>query len=193
MIYLYLFFEFFVIGLFTFGGGYAMIPLIRQVVISRGWMTENLFLDFLAVAESTPGPIAINMATFVGSTQAGLLGSIVATIGVVLPSFIIIILIASLLKHLLDNKYVQSFLNGIKPVILGLIISTGITLFAKSIGYNSITSFTYRPETMIIMIVLVIIYFGYKFTFKKKINSILFIIIAASLGITTFMIANLIG
>lgn len=193
MIYLYLFFEFFVIGLFTFGGGYAMIPLVRQVVIERGWMSEALFLDFLAVAESTPGPIAINMATFVGATQGGVLGSLVATIGVVLPSFIIIILIASLLKHLLENPYVKSFLNGIKPVILGLILSTGLILLAKSIGYSAPNHFHYQLETIIIMLVLLTIYFGYKILFKKKINSILFILLSASTGLTTFMISALLS
>ena len=99
MIYLLLFLEFLKIGLFTFGGGYAMIPLIRETVVARMWLTENEFYDFIGICESTPGPIAINMATYVGSTQAGFLGAVCATIGVILPSFIIIILIASILKH----------------------------------------------------------------------------------------------
>jgi len=191
MIYIYLFFEFFVIGLFTFGGGYAMIPLIRQMVLERGWIAEEVFLDFLAVAESTPGPIAINMATFIGATQAGPLGSIVATLGVVLPSFIIIVLIASLLKHLLANKYVKAFLNGIKPVILGLILSTGIILFVKANGFINVSTFNYQLETTIISLVLTATYFGYKILFKRKMNSILFIVFAASIGITTFMISAL--
>ena len=91
MIFLELFIEFFLIGLFTFGGGYAMIPLVKDLVIEKGWLTEEAFYNFLGVCESTPGPIAINMATYVGSTQGGVLGSIVATLGVVLPSFIIIV------------------------------------------------------------------------------------------------------
>lgn len=192
MIYLYLFLEFFLIGLFTFGGGYAMIPLVRQVVIERGWMTESLFMDFLAVAESTPGPIAINMATFVGATQGGVLGSIVATFGVVLPSFIIIVLIASLLRHILDNKYVQGFLKGIKPVIVGLILSTGFILIAKALGYVDIKTFNYSLETILIMLMLASLYFGYKILKKKKMNSILFILISAAMGLGVFMISNLI-
>ena len=94
MIYLQLFIEFFLIGLFTFGGGYAMIPLVRETVLENGWLTEAQFYDFIGVCESTPGPIAVNMATFIGSDQAGVLGSICATLGVVLPSFIIILIIA---------------------------------------------------------------------------------------------------
>ena len=97
-IYLILFFEFFKIGLFTFGGGYAMIPLVREVVLEYGWMSEDAFTNFIGVCESTPGPIAVNMATYVGSSTGGIIGSIMATIGVVLPSMIIIILILTLLK-----------------------------------------------------------------------------------------------
>ncbi len=193
MIYLYLFFEFFVIGLFTFGGGYAMIPMIRQLVVERGWISEDMFVNFLAVAESTPGPIAINMATFVGSTQAGFLGSVVATLGVVLPSFIIIILIASILKLFLSNPYVQAFLKGIKPVIIGLILSTGLILFVKALGFESISRFHYQTETLIMTLVLTFIYFAYKKMFQQKMNSILFILLSASVGITTFMISHLLG
>ena len=89
MIYLQLFVTFFEIGLFTFGGGYAMISLIRDKALALGWLTEEQLLNMIAVAESTPGPIAVNMATFVGSTQGGVLGALTATLGVVLPSFII--------------------------------------------------------------------------------------------------------
>ena len=99
MIYLELFYEFFIIGLFTFGGGYAMIPLIKETVLTNEWLTIDEFYRFVGVCESTPGPIAVNMATYVGSTQGGFLGSICATLGVVLPSFIIILLIAMLLKN----------------------------------------------------------------------------------------------
>lgn len=193
MIYLQLFLEFFLIGLFTFGGGYAMIPLIKQIVIKNLWLTEDLFIDFLAVAESTPGPIAINMATFVGATQGGPFGSIVATIGVVLPAFLIIILIAALLKHLLDNPYVQAFLKGIKPVIFGLILATGIVLFMKSIGFTGFTSFDFKYQTLVISILLITLFVGYKLYFKKKMNSILFILLAASIGITTFLYFNLLS
>ena len=103
MIYLILFLEFFKIGLFTIGGGFAMIPLIEEIAVRYGWMTESEFFDLIGVCESTPGPIAINMATYIGSSQGGLLGSIVATLGVVLPSFIIIIIIATVMKNMTKN------------------------------------------------------------------------------------------
>ena len=137
MSYLLLFIEFFLIGLFTFGGGYAMIPLVNELVVDKhGWLTKGEFVDFIGVCESTPGPIAINMATFVGTSQGQLLGAIVSTLGVVLPSFIIILVIASLLQKIIKNKYVQLFLNGIKPVVIGLILSTGIILLIEAVGLN---------------------------------------------------------
>ena len=98
MIYLELFLTFLQIGAVSFGGGYGMISLIREKVLTHGWLTEKQLLDMIAVSESTPGPIAVNMATFIGSAQGGILGSFLATLGVVLPSFIVILIIASLIR-----------------------------------------------------------------------------------------------
>ena len=183
MIYLYLFFEFFKIGLFTFGGGYAMIPLVREVVLNYNWLTEDEFISFLGVCESTPGPIAINMATYVGASQAGFLGSLLASIGVILPSLIIIIIIAALFHKLMKNRYVQYFLSGIKPVAIGLICSSGIILLMKSIGYESLEVFNFSFRPLVIIAMLLIVLAIYKFIFKKKINTIAFIAIAAVFGI----------
>ncbi len=188
MIYLKLFLEFFKIGLFTFGGGYAMIPLIKEVVLKYNWLTESSFYDFIGVCESTPGPIAINMATYIGSLQAGLLGSVLATIGVVLPSFIIILLIASIMKKALKNKYVQFFLSGIKPIILGLIFSTGLILLAKSIGYTSLDSFSLDYRSLIIFSIILLSYFFIKLTFKKKMSTISIIVYSALIGIVVCVI-----
>ena len=115
MIYLQLFLNFLMIGTVSFGGGYGMISLIRETVVSNGWLAESEFLNMIAVSESTPGPLAINMATFVGSTQGGFFGALAATFGVVLPSFIIISLIALAMKRLMKYGGVQAFLNGIRP------------------------------------------------------------------------------
>lgn len=188
MIYLLLFYEFFKIGLFTFGGGYAMIPLVREVVLKYDWATENEFYNFLGVCESTPGPVAINMATYIGSSQGGLLGSIVATLGVVLPSFIIIVLVASILKKFIKNKYFQAFLDGVKPVVVGLIISTGLMLIAKCIGYNSLSEFNFDYKSLILFIMIASIFYVTKIVFKKKINTILLILISSVLGILVCMI-----
>lgn len=182
-IYLLLFLEFFKIGLFTFGGGYAMIPLVKEVVLEYGWLTESEFYNFIGICESTPGPIAINMATYIGARQGDLLGSICATVGVILPSFIIIILIAALLKNIIKNSYVQAFLTGIKPVVLGLIASTGLILFAKAIGYVNLKTFNFNLPATIIFGVLVILYFGVLKLFKKKLSAISVILISAILGI----------
>ena len=182
-IYLLLFLEFFKIGLFTFGGGYAMIPLVKEVVLEYGWLTESEFYYFIGICESTPGPIAINMATYIGARQGDLLGSICATVGVILPSFIIIILIAALLKNIIKNSYVQAFLTGIKPVVLGLIASTGLILFAKAIGYVNLKTFNFNLPATIIFGVLVILYFGVLKLFKKKLSAFSIILISAILGI----------
>lgn len=188
MVYLLLFFEFFKIGLFTFGGGYAMIPLIKELVLKYNWLDESKFYDFIGVCESTPGPVAINMATYVGSTQGGFLGSCCATFGVVLPSFIIILLVASLLTKLLNNKYTKYFLNGVKPIIMALILSTGLILLAKSIGYVNLNEFNFSWQSLVIFAIITIIYFIYKLIFKKKLNAIIIILISAVLGIAISII-----
>ena len=188
LIYWLLFFEFFKIGLFTIGGGYAMIPLIRQVVLKYNWATEDEFYNFLGVCESTPGPIAVNMATYIGSTQGNVLGSICATLGVVLPSFIIIVLIAAILKNLVKNKYFQAFLNGVKPVVIGLIFSTGLLLVFKCIGFNSLSSFEFDYRSLIVFLTISFIFYFTKIKYNKKINTILLILISAILGILISLI-----
>ena len=183
-IYFILFYEFFKIGLFTFGGGYDMIPLVRQVVLEYGWMSEDAFTNFIGVCESTPGPIAVNMATYVGSTTGGIIGSIVATLGVVMPSMIIIILILTLLKTLTKNTHFQNALSGVKPVVLGLIFSTGLILVVNAIGFNfEKTTFTFDWKSFIILGVITLFYFLYQKLLKKKPNTILLIIFSAVLGI----------
>ncbi|MGE4572740.1 MAG: chromate transporter [Candidatus Izemoplasmatales bacterium] len=128
-----LLFTFFKIGLFTFGGGYAMIPLITEEVINKGWETHQTLIDFIAIAESTPGPFAINIATFIGYEQLFILGAVFTTLGVILPSFIIIVIIAKIFRHFADNKYVVGFLNGAKPVIVGVIFSVGVNFILLNV------------------------------------------------------------
>lgn len=183
MIYLLLFFEFFKIGLFTFGGGFAMIPLVEEVVLKHNWLSESAFYNFIGVCESTPGPIAVNMATYVGSMQGGLLGSILATLGVVLPSFIIILIVASVLKKFTDNKYFKAFIKGVKPVVVALILSVGVILLAKSIGYVSVHEFSFDLINIIIFALVCAIFWGVKLIFKKKLSTIPLILISAGLGI----------
>ncbi len=192
MIYWQLFYEFFLIGLFTFGGGYAMIPLIKDAVLKHGWLTETAFYDFIGVCESTPGPVAVNMATYIGSTTSGILGSVVATFAVVLPSFIIIVLIAAILKNIINNKYVIRALEGIKAVVLGLIISTGLILLITCLGYQSLEKFSFNFLSLLCLGILLLIYFGFYFWKKKKISTIVLIIISIVIGIGVCSIANII-
>jgi len=191
MIYLTLFFEFFKIGLFTFGGGYAMIPLVAETVTNYNWITESQFYDFLGVCESTPGAVAINMATYVGSTQGGLLGSILATLGVVMPSFIIIFIIASILKNFTENKYVKSFIKGVKPVITALIMTTGLILLAKTVGYVSVGEFSVDYVSIAVFALIILIWFLYKKLFGKKLSTVPLILISAVLGIIVSIVLNM--
>ncbi len=127
-----LFFEFFKIGLFTFGGGYAMIAQVRELCVEKKkWLTEDELVQMLAVAESTPGPIAINMATYVGFNRKKVLGSAFATLGVVLPSFIIILIISFFVKDFMANKYVAFAFRGINCAVAFLILKTGISMLLK--------------------------------------------------------------
>jgi len=128
-----IFFTFFKIGLFTFGGGYAMIPLIHFYVVDKyKWLGEKEFVDIIAIAESTPGPIAINSATYIGYKKYGVKGSISATIGVVLPSLIIIILISAFLMQFKENQWVECAFLGIRIGVSVLILNAGIRIYKKT-------------------------------------------------------------
>ena len=188
MIYLELFLTFLQIGAFSFGGGYGMISLIREKVLAYGWLTEEELLNMIAVAESTPGPIAVNMATFVGSVKGGILGSVLATLGVVLPSFVMILIIAALMRNFLKHEGVQAFLGGIRPCVVGLILATAITMFMSAvIGLVSIGDTTAIDlRGMIIFAILIAITVIAKFTFKKKPSPILMILISAGLGMLMY-------
>ena len=187
MIYLQLFLEFFKIGLFCFGGAFGMIPLIEETVVTRGWLTEAEFFNLIGVCESTPGPIAVNTATYVGSVMGGLPGSVVATLGVVLPSFLIILLIASVLKNLTDNKYFKGFMRGVKPVIVALILSTGSLLLLKTVGYAGLQKFRVEVVSVVILVLLSGIYFGITRLWKKKLNAVKIILLSAGLGLVVSM------
>ena len=132
MICLELFFTFLKIGAFTFGGGYGMIPLVQQEVLNHGWMDAELLYRFIGVCESTPGPIAVNMATFVGASQAGLLGSACATLGVVLPSFVIILAISYALEAFQHLRAVRYAFWGIRAGVLALILKALWSMWKQS-------------------------------------------------------------
>ena len=188
MIYLQLFLEFFKIGLFCFGGAFGMIPLIEETVVKHGWLTESEFFNLIGVCESTPGPIAVNTATYVGSVMGGPLGSIAATLGVVLPSFFIILLIATVMKNLTNNTYFKGFMQGVKPVIVALILSTGSLLLLKTIGYAGVQKFRVDVGSVVILVLLVGIYFGITRLWKKKLSAVKIVLLSAGLGVVVSMV-----
>ncbi len=125
MILLELFLNFLKIGAFTFGGAYGAIPIIRETVLSHSWLTEEQFSYFLAVSESTPGPIMVNMATYIGFEKAGILGSALCTLGTILPAYLVMILITSVLRHIIRHPRVKAVLAAIVPCVTGVIAATG--------------------------------------------------------------------
>lgn len=199
MIFLELFLTFFKIGAFTFGGGYAMLPLIQSEALSNGWLTMEELIDFIAVSESTPGPFAINMATFVGTQMGkaalgiggGILGAVCATLGVVMPSFIVIICVAKFYEKFKKNKFVAGCLGGLKPAAIGLIcaavISIGKTVFfPESIALSVIASYTFIFSALLFAVMLFL-------SLKKKMNPILIIVISAVAGIGAGYIGEYLG
>lgn len=190
MILFELFYTFFCIGLFTFGGGYAMIPMIEEQVVNKGWISANALTDFIAISEATPGPFAINIATFVGNSVGGFGGAALATLGVILPSLIIIIIVAMILKRFMNNKFVQGSLNGVKPIVLALILSTTILLFIKIVffGGNSLQSeLQIDRRSFVLLLTLLGFTFIYQKVKKKSLNPLLILGLSALLGIIIFI------
>ena len=173
MMYLDLFLGFLKVGCFAFGGAYGAIPLIRDVVLSYGWLNDELLTYMIAVSESTPGPIMVNLATYIGSTQAGFPGAVIATLAVVLPSFLIILLVTALLKTALKNKYVQAVLRGLKPCVIGIVLATGSYMGLKNC-FGTVTA------------LLAASMFGYRHIAKKKLSPILLIVISAIAGMVIY-------
>ena len=133
MIYLELLLGFLRVGFFAFGGAYAAIPFIREVVLSYGWLGDEMLAYIIAVSESTPGPVMVNMATYVGATQGGVLGAVIATLTVVLPAFVIILLIMVIFKALLKNPCFAAILSGLQPCVIGIIAATGVYMIYKNV------------------------------------------------------------
>ena len=185
MIYIDIFLGFLKVGLFSFGGAYAAIPLIRDVVLHYGWINDEQLAYMIAVSESTPGPIMVNMATYVGSMTAGIPGALVATFSVVLPAFVIIILIMIMMKGLLKNPYAQAVLRGLKPCIMGIILAMGISMIMQN---TVIKEKLVSPDikSVVVCLVLVAVYFGSRKIVKSGISPIVLICIAAAIGIVVY-------
>ncbi|MCR5732458.1 MAG: chromate transporter [Sphaerochaetaceae bacterium] len=182
MIYIDLFLGFLKVGIFAFGGAYGAIPLIRDVVLSYGWITDDTLTYMIAVSESTPGPIMVNLATYIGSNQAGVFGALLATTAVVLPSFVIILLLTAILKNAMKNRYVKAVLMGLKPSIIGIILATGILMiFNRCINSNGI-----NIKNALVTALLIAILYSSKYLLKKKLSPILLIVLSAFIGLLVF-------
>lgn len=183
MIYLKLFWDFFRVSCFTFGGAYGAIPLIRDMVLSNGWLSDERITYMIAVSESTPGPIMVNMATYIGSDQGGLLGSVLATVGVVLPAYLVILLVVAILQNVIKNQYVQAVLRGLKPCVTGIVLATGGYMVIHNVlpGDMAID----LPGLLITAILTGLIWLFPKVT-GKKLSPIALIFCSAVLGVVVF-------
>lgn len=178
MIYLELFAEFFKIGLFSFGGGYAMIPLISDVMLKKGWLIQEEIIQIIGIAEMTPGPIAVNSATFVGYKVSGILGSVSATLGVAMPSLLLILFISKLFFKYSDHEITRHIFIGIRPIIAGLILASALVIGRTTLLLEE--GFNY--ETFGIMLIILFI------ALRKKIHPILLIGLSGVLGFLTIFI-----
>lgn len=177
-IYLLLFWTFFKIGAFTFGGGYAMLPLVQQEVMAHGWMKQEELVNFIAVSEATPGPFAVNVSTYVGTVTAGFWGALCATLGVILPSFIVILLVAMVFDKFQKSKAVKGMMFGLHPAVVALIASSVVSVGKQVFFTNGIQwqSFSFYFSFIMLGISLFL-------SFKKNMHPIKLIALSAILGI----------
>ena len=185
MIYLELLWGFLKVGIFSFGGAYMAIPLIRDVISTYGWMDDEMLTEMIAVSESTPGPIMVNLATYVGSSQAGILGAAIATFAVTLPAFIIVLLLMVAMKKLIERPVTKSVLNAVTPCVVGVILATGLYLIVHH-ACESLRPFVVDWKAVILMVALSALFFGVKEGFKKKFSPILLIGIGAVAGVLLY-------
>ena len=189
MIYLQLFFTFLKVGAFAFGGGYVMLSLIGDSVLKYGWMTEEELLNFVGVETVIPGPIAVNMATYIGYAQGGFFGALLATVGVVLPSFIVILIVAAFVKNLLKYPPVKTFIASMRPALGGLILSVAVIMaLTVFFGIDTVknTSFSFDPRTLVVLAVVIAVPLVWKHFKKKEFSSILLVVISGVLGAVIF-------
>lgn len=180
MIYLKLLWAFFQIGLFSIGGGYAAMPLIQnQVVHTYGWLNMTEFADIITISQMTPGPIAINSATFVGTRIAGIMGAIIATLGCILPSCVIVMLFAALYKKYKNLKYVKGILRSLQPAVVGLIAAAGISIIAHALWNGGLSSFNLNSFDFIAVAVISLCVFSLR---KLKMNPIYVMLGAGVIG-----------
>lgn len=192
---LMLFWTFFKIGLFTIGGGQAMIPMITKDLVELGAVSLEEVMDFIAIAESTPGPFAVNIATYVGMKTSGVVGAVAATAGVVLPSVIIIIIVSKLLTEFMKKKAVGEVFSGVRSTVTGLLMSVLCTLtLSVLLGVNDIFAATsVTPDWIGIAMFAAVCPLSFVKVKGKKLHPILFIVICAALGVLCYGLCDYFG
>lgn len=197
MEFLRLFWVFFKIGLFTIGGGHAMIPLIMQDVVAEGWLTEEILIDFIAISESTPGPFAVNIATYTGTTVGqtllnggfwpGLLGALCATIGVVSPSLIIIILVVKLFSKAMKKPVVKEVFTGVRSSVAGLLLSVFVSLFLTVIlGMSSVWDKSTGFDFIGFVIFAILLAISFVKIKGKSVHPIIIVVLSGVLGLLMY-------
>ena len=190
-----IFFTFFKIGIFGFGGGYSMLPLIHnEIVYVNKWLEEEDFIDIVAISQITPGPIIINSATYVGYKKAGIIGSIMATMGVIMPSIIIILIVFFAFSILKDNKYMKYAVKGLRPVTIGLMAAACYLMFdnvlvitdtikrdSNPTNYFMVNNFFIDYKAVLIFVIALIL-----MMFVKKVNPIVWVFVACFIGFVVF-------
>ncbi|MBQ4469697.1 MAG: chromate transporter [Synergistaceae bacterium] len=180
MIYFQLFWEFFQTGLFAVGGGMATLPFLYSISDRTGWFTHQQLADMIAVSESTPGPIGVNMATYVGYVTAGVPGAIITTLGLVTPSIIVILIVAAFLHAFRDNKYVNAVFYGLRPASTAMITAAGL-IVARITFLQSSSVLNLNLKAIILACVLLVLTHAIKFT--KKLHPIVWIFLSAVVGV----------
>ena len=179
MICLELFLGFLKVGCFAFGGAYGAIPLIRDMVLQNAWLSEERLSDMIAVSESTPGPIMVNLATYIGGDQAGFWGSLLATVAVVLPAYLVILLVMGFLKNTINHPWVQAVLRGLKPCVTGVVLATGLFMILRN-GLPGVAGAGWKDALMTLILVGIMIL--WRRLGKAKLSPIGLICISGFLG-----------
>lgn len=174
MIYLRLFWEFFRVGLFSVGGGLATIPFLSDMGLRTGWFTHAQLADMIAVSESTPGPMGVNMATYTGFTVAGPLGGVIATLGLIAPSIVVILIIARFLAKFRQNRVVDGVFYGLRPASVGLITAAGVTVAELAL---------FSPFSWKAIALAIVMFACLRLPYLKKLHPVVFIAVSAAVGV----------
>lgn len=181
MIYILLIKEFFILGLFSIGGAYSALPIVKDIMDNTGWMDDIMLSNIIAITESTPGSFIVNLSSYIGAVKGGILGLILTTLSAILPAFIVMIIFYKFLSYNKNSQIIQDIFLSLRPVVCALILVSGLILLFENVNIKSVNILS--NKNLIIFFILLIIYTLYKKIKSKKLSSILFILISAFTGI----------